>query len=678
MLNGKSARRGVCAGTLSLLIGLLAACGGGGGGASAGGSAPTNPSVTGLVPVAPTLGAVLVADATTLRPLIAGASWSYSGTDTPFAGATPVRYTNTVSQSASGASFTESSSNALNGGADVAVQSASAGTIVSTVVLPLTEIEKKQVSFTELRSPVRQNDQTTVLDQRVTNIGVDVDGDGKNESADIAVYRLVVGMEDVPLPNGAAQRAVRVDMIAIVRPIYSKSGEAGPATQAAMQSTWYAADIGIVKQRLSTFVTATSVAVTEEVLLDYDGVTQGFGFTAAVRARAAANAGSLAGQALQYPRTLLTFADHQVLVSGISSPGYYALSSFDTRGNVTHTYAYPNDSNYGATYLAVDTNIVAVAQPNSGCEIQLTRFDAHGAMQGSSPGSKLTIPPNAKLVAPSLCSTVGQLAAASDGSRIWLAMSRSSLNQSGWVTDLFVQPFDANGKPLAEGTELASANSAGFPTGFAIKSLSAAGGKVLVSYSLEAYGTQYLTSVTDSGQLTKTSFPAEAFGGLPSVNSLSQFATPAGAAVFWIEQLPGGNELGRPYNGLLLDSSLTPQMAAGGSLNAQLLTGGLQSSNGSLLYAQGADGLLVVGRVNTSSGTNSPPSVTLARYNVSAGPLAAQTASTITVPLSDVGESAGNASLLSQPPRVVPFKNYDLLFCESYGGFVFTKIAWRR
>ncbi|HEV8689497.1 MAG TPA: hypothetical protein VGQ91_04305, partial [Ideonella sp.] len=58
----------------ALLSGLLAGCGGGGGGGD-------ERTTSGLVPAAPTPGATLFADATVLRPLVPGASWSYSGTD---------------------------------------------------------------------------------------------------------------------------------------------------------------------------------------------------------------------------------------------------------------------------------------------------------------------------------------------------------------------------------------------------------------------------------------------------------------------------------------------------------------------------------------------------------------------------------------------------------------------
>ena len=60
------------------LAAVVCGCGGGGSGSDGGGG-------TGLVPDAPPIGAVLYADATTLRPLHAGAVYKYRGMLTPSA-----------------------------------------------------------------------------------------------------------------------------------------------------------------------------------------------------------------------------------------------------------------------------------------------------------------------------------------------------------------------------------------------------------------------------------------------------------------------------------------------------------------------------------------------------------------------------------------------------------------
>ena len=161
------------------LFSLLVACGGGGSsgsdGTNAGGSDPANS----IVPAAPPLGEILTADASSLRPLISGATWTYAGIHTLDGNST--RYTNAVTQTAQGGTFTETSSNALNEGTDSVTLSLSNGSIINSSVGALLSGLTQQITYPELRSPVRQNDQITLMDQQVTDIGEDLDGDGKND-----------------------------------------------------------------------------------------------------------------------------------------------------------------------------------------------------------------------------------------------------------------------------------------------------------------------------------------------------------------------------------------------------------------------------------------------------------------------------------------------------------------
>lgn len=645
---------------------VLAACGGGGGGGSTGGGGTA--SGTGLIPTASPLGATLVADATTLRPLIAGASWGYAGTDTVNGSSTT--YTDTVTQTASAGTFTESASNGFNGGADTSTVSASGGTVTSRTVAELIEGASQQLSYAELRSPVRQNDQVTVLDQHYADIGADLDGDGKHESGDIGVYRVVVGMEDVALPNGSTQHAVRVDMIGMVRVTLSSNGAVSPATRAALQSTWYAPGIGIVKQRLTTPVSSTSDEVVEEVLTYFDGVTTGFGAKPAAEVRVSADAAVGAGQPLPDVNAVVAFPDHAVLVGTFMDVAqlkwYTALSSIDTNGKVLRTNLYTGVPTNG--FLALGGQLVAVVDgrpTGQYCQASLLHFDAHGGQFNAGSNSVITFPP-----APgkTLCSNVIQLMSASDGNRLWLAAVRQSLSTSGWVTDLFVQPFDAQGTPLAGETTLLSANAVLTDSlssgGVALRSVSAAGGKVVVGYATDTSGSLHLASVTDAGVLTQASVNPTTL----SSNGPTLLATSSAAALLWQGPQDAVTQLA-PARGVLLDSNLVPLLSNGGSLDAQTLSASLASCGSCTMFRNGAGDKLLV--TTTQWASDQPLKMTFANLSASAGALPSQAVSPVQVSLADVSNYAGGISQY----EVVPFADRVLVLATA-NSRLYAKVAW--
>lgn len=99
----------------------------------------------------------------------------------------------------------------------------------------------------ELRSPVRVNEQIVVLDQRIEQSGRDVDGDGKIDPADVAIWRTVVGNEPVTLTWLAEpMTAVRVDTTTVVR--FQPSGGGAAQSTTTQVSTWYAPQVGIVRE----------------------------------------------------------------------------------------------------------------------------------------------------------------------------------------------------------------------------------------------------------------------------------------------------------------------------------------------------------------------------------------------------------------------------------------------
>jgi hypothetical protein len=263
---------------LVLSLGLacsLFACGAGGGsdgGDGGGGDAASGP--TGLVPAAPTPGALLYAEASALRPLRAGSRWAYRTVD----------YTlgsfgqNTVKQTAAAASGSvqEIDSSAPTDVSTVSVDAA--GNIVLAAQLQLfPDSSRVPINAIELKAAVRANEQVVMFDQRIANSGIDVDGDGRQDQVDLAIWRRVVGNEDIALPDlVGAMTALRVDTFVTVR--VTPSAGSAPQTASQQASTWYAPGIGVV--RSATPGTAGRPHDTDEVLLGHDGVTSGWGWLA--------------------------------------------------------------------------------------------------------------------------------------------------------------------------------------------------------------------------------------------------------------------------------------------------------------------------------------------------------------------------------------------------------------
>ncbi|WP_374674079.1 hypothetical protein [Ideonella sp.] len=216
----------------------LVACGGGG-------DEDDTAQPSGLVPTPPALGPTLAAAATSLRPFAPGATWVYNGNTN----GSP--YTNTVTQTAATLGVDEHFTNLLNAGA----ASVQVAVLNGNVVQPEpVDIDGDGVvdlaNAIELRSPVRQGDQIVYFDQRLVEAFDDVDGDGRRESFDLAVYSQVIGRETVDLGGALPHvQGVRVDNVTKGRLVLSGGGATQP-TLTATQSTWYAEDYGVVRRRI--------------------------------------------------------------------------------------------------------------------------------------------------------------------------------------------------------------------------------------------------------------------------------------------------------------------------------------------------------------------------------------------------------------------------------------------
>lgn len=216
----------------------LVACGGGG-------DEDNTPPSSGLVPTPPALGATLADQAASLRPFAPGATWFYNGNTNGSS------YSNTVTHTAATVGVDEHSTNLLNAGA----ASVNVALLNGNVVQPEpVDVDGDGVvdlaNAIELRSPVRQGDQIVYFDQRLVDAFDDVDGDGRKESFDLAVYSQVIGRETVDLGGALPHvQGVRVDNVTKGRLVLSGGGASQPVLTAT-QSTWYAEDYGVVRRRI--------------------------------------------------------------------------------------------------------------------------------------------------------------------------------------------------------------------------------------------------------------------------------------------------------------------------------------------------------------------------------------------------------------------------------------------
>ena len=264
-LPGRIAALGIAA-----FAAVAAGCGGGGGASTT----PSSPNASGsLIPAAPAVGATLYPTAATLRPLRAGARWVYRTDDR-----TQGQFVETVvsQTAAANGGVTETDSSDPQATSELSVEAGS-GTVNFSVSLELVpNWTPVIIAGPELRSPVRQGDQYNLIEQRFDNQPIDIDGDGKFDTVDVASYRRIIGNEPVTLPNRTqALTALRVDTVVTIR--INPSTRSAPQVTSSGVSTWYASGIGVVRQVIASSDPSRSFDE-ESLLLGWDGITEGWGF----------------------------------------------------------------------------------------------------------------------------------------------------------------------------------------------------------------------------------------------------------------------------------------------------------------------------------------------------------------------------------------------------------------
>jgi hypothetical protein len=530
---------------------LLSSCGGGGGGGDSTGSTPPPSNSSGLVPPALPLGATLVNDATTLRPLIAGATWTYVGTRSS-PGTTTQTYVDVVTQQAgTGGAMLEQVTNANNGGAFSQTVSFRNGEVHSIGALDIGAAQATQLDQVELRSPVRVNDQYTLLDVANQDVGFDVDGDGRNETYDAAMYSSVVGEEVIDLPGWNQARTIRVKTVLQVR---GKSSRTGQQVQESLTlETWYAHGVGVV-QRITD--SPGAVAGTRETFLEmlssFDGLTHGVGAlptqpatnpTSGAQLRSGIDALGFSTQTASHA-LLLSLADPQ---SGVG----IALSTVDTRGHVTATqvHAIASASTARMTSFAGMARVLTL---QFGTGLRLDSF----LPDGSASGSPVIVKPGAV----TQLNTGEFFATAGTDDALWVVwMELVTPNTLGPYV-LLAQPFDANGQALANASTLLTPN-----TSTAVRNLRAAGSgnRLLVSWDdglVTSYAMVRLNGATGTFTL----------GEALAQELVRPGGTSAGPALLWVTHGVGGGSPGR-FCGVNFDASDQPQRTTTGPAHLEVI-----------------------------------------------------------------------------------------------------------
>jgi hypothetical protein len=541
---------------LALLV--VSACGGGGGGAAdgpLGGGPGPNGTATGLVPAVPALGAVLYTDATSLRPLRDKAVWTYTGTFTASAGATPVAYTTTTTHAAAAdGSVTEAFSNAGNDGVDSAAVRIVAGTVSSPQDANFSgKGAAELIDVVELRSPVRQGDQYTALDKRFTDTNIDIDTDGKTDTLDVAIYTRVIGNETVALPNLPSVTAVLVEQTFLSRVLLSRTAQFTDPVQLKVQ-TWYAPGLGVVRQRTeSPGAQPSQKTITDELLKSWDGITQGFG---ALAMRKPTPAELQDRRFSGNESRVLTFPEHALYLGNTLVDGSALALRYDKRGQLLGSQVVEQLRLWGGDGFAPLKDGFAVLGDfpfNSSSETKRLRFFNSDGSYRTGVGEVTVQLGGGKVVL-----QVNSAAMLGDGDRVWLFWGRTvrdpSLPRFPIVSEWVLRPYSAQGLPLEPERLL------DFETPTQPKAVMGKGKIFFVVTGPEPAQDLVVASYdTASRSMIKQVVYPDAPGAIDKVTPV---ALDAGLALVWsyeLKALPG-----QPFTSVLrLDAGLTPVRGLG-------------------------------------------------------------------------------------------------------------------
>ncbi len=399
---GRSARLRRLQGLVGIvLVCGLAACGGGGGGDSPPGGGPAGP--TGLVPAAAAPGAVVVADSRDYRPLSAGSTWTYR----QYARGVGPSETRTRHEGSGASEVREVDLGGVD--SDVTLRRNAAGDTVATLLLPLGAGRNLTISGTELTRELRAGQQLVVFDSRVADVG-DLDGDGRSDALDIAIWRVVVGLEDQVLPaTGRPLRVLRIDERIALRTV--PTGAGGPRLSVVRGSSWYAQGVGLV--RSVSFADDGVTTEDDRRLSGFDAGSRGLGTL------------TLTDGAVQavpvVTRSVVTGDQIFTLESGVG------LGRRDSRGRLLGTApsTRTGDSSSTQQELAATPDgvrLITIPPLGSPGGIQIDAVGADGRLAGPRLGG-FELPTDRTI----LCASCRRLASHPESSTIWFVTTETAM-----------------------------------------------------------------------------------------------------------------------------------------------------------------------------------------------------------------------------------------------------------
>jgi hypothetical protein len=427
-----------------LFLVFLYGCGGGSGGGSGGDGGPAS---SGLMPEAPSVGAVLVADAASLRPLRSGSVLTYRGVRSTAVPQTV--YTNTITQITDGAGIREDASDRYGDGPDRGTPVViDAGAIKQRDVIELVEGGASEAfELVELRSPVRVNDRYVALDKHLDNAGIDLDGDRINDAVDVAMWAQVVREETLDLSNRLGVKTVRVDTTVKLRAQYSTDKKYSDVVEVRV-SNWYAAGLGIVKSRLDSpnSNVPTVREIVEETLVNVDSGDGGLGYTAPLAQVAPPNS-NIAGLPIPVAEDAVSFDTHAVVLTpapATASAFGFALTQLDNRGRVLASTAYRYDRYPNVVFGGRNPRLLRV-----GGELRLFFQSDAGLHMASADSTGQMLSNEAPLLIAETTYSSSESTSyfvAASGSTIWVAwMNYPSYVNGDYESILRLQRFAADG-----------------------------------------------------------------------------------------------------------------------------------------------------------------------------------------------------------------------------------------
>jgi hypothetical protein len=120
------------------------------------------------------------------------------------------------------------------------------------------------VPYPELKFPLQPGSMFQAFSKQGMNFGLDVDGDGKNETVNMSAQVKVVGFETVVVGAGTFSNTIRVEATLSTVITLSRDGSTAESTET--QTTWLASGVGPVKRSDLTQFSGISETVTEELV----------------------------------------------------------------------------------------------------------------------------------------------------------------------------------------------------------------------------------------------------------------------------------------------------------------------------------------------------------------------------------------------------------------------------